>query len=423
VPTSWATSDNATALINPGGVKRDTAAANVYEGTSAISLTTKLVSLFGQSLNVPGLVSLGKLTVDIATQSFNISGLPYASRPDSVKFAYKYASGGGGVDTGGVVVTLTRRDGSGNRQVVANAFFAVTDAATYQTVTAKINYNTFFNPDTLLIQGLSSTSQNGIENSNMILDALAFVGLDTVFKVYTTPRNAPEICEGDAVDLSAEEIPGDTYLWHKDGSPLNSETNATLIATTAGQYYVQVTHNGQAYNSDVIPVTVLPLPNVTLALQDTACSNLSAVPLSGGNPSGGDYSGTGVTNNTFSPSAAGTGSATITYTYEDNSGCVNSATDDIFVKTCTGIEVFMADVTVNIYPNPASNYLVFEVNDKLLDGNIQIMDAAGKVVNTFNIKNKFSKFNIEQLPSGIYTTKITTAKGELAVSSTLSVIK
>jgi hypothetical protein len=395
----------------------------VYEGTSAVRLTTKNVNLLGQSFNVPGLVSLGKLSVNLTTQEFNITGLPYADRPDSVRFAYKYAAATPGQDTGVVVVTLTRRDGNGDRQIVANAFYQIGDAAAYQVITAKINYLTFFNPDSLLIQGISSASQNGLENTVMYLDGMEFIGLDTAFKAYLNPFNDQDICAGDTAVLRTDNIQGDTYLWHKDGAPMNNETSAAYSTTTAGAYFVMVTHNGQIYYSDTLNVSVNPLPNVSLALQDTACSNLSSVPLTGGSPSGGDYSGNGVTNNNFSPSAAGNGSTTITYTYEDNNGCGNSATDEIFVKMCTGIQVYLPDVKVNIYPNPASNHLVFEVNDKLVDGKVQLIDASGKVVNVHTIKNKNSQFNIEQLSSGIYTAKIITAKGEVAVSSTISVVK
>jgi hypothetical protein len=425
-PASWGTSDGVLAafLGDPGGVERDTNGANVYDGTIAARITTKNINIptIGAQ-NIPGVVSLGTLGLDFQTFTPEIAGLPYSDRPDSIRFAYKYAAASAGADSGAVIVTLTRIDGNGDQQFVANAFFQVGDAATYQVVTAKINYFTFFNPDTLLIQGISSASQNGLENSVMFLDDLGFVGLDTAFKAYINPFNSQSACEGDTVDFSTDEISGNTYLWHKDGAPLNNETAATFSTTTAGDYFVQVTRNSVVYNSDTISVTFSPLPTVTLALQDTACSNISSITFTGGSPAGGEYSGNGVTDDTFSPADAGNGSTTITYTYTDGNECSAEATDDIFVKVCTGIEVFIADVTVNIYPNPASNYLVFEVNDKLMDGKVQLMDASGKVVNTQTISNKYSHVNIQALPAGIYTAIIYTAKGEVAVSSTVSIVK
>ena len=58
----------------------------------------------------------------------------------------------------------------------------------------------------------------------------------------------------------------------------------------------------------------------------------------GGMPTGGVYSGPGVTNAgngmtfSFDPAVAGVGTHTITYTYTDNNGCSASATDEVNVK-------------------------------------------------------------------------------------------
>ena len=56
--------------------------------------------------------------------------------------------------------------------------------------------------------------------------------------------------------------------------------------------------------------------------------------LSGGSPTGGTYSGSGVTDDgngmtyTFDPAVAGIGASTITYSYTDAKGCDGSASDD-----------------------------------------------------------------------------------------------
>jgi len=57
----------------------------------------------------------------------------------------------------------------------------------------------------------------------------------------------------------------------------------------------------------------------------------SAVVTLTATPSGGTFSGTGVTGNQFDPYAAGLGVHTIQYTYTDTNGCVASATTDIEV--------------------------------------------------------------------------------------------
>ena len=54
--------------------------------------------------------------------------------------------------------------------------------------------------------------------------------------------------------------------------------------------------------------------------------------LSGGDPSGGEYSGTGVANNVFYPNVAGTGIHTITYTHTIGS-CIATDTETITISS------------------------------------------------------------------------------------------
>jgi len=88
---------------------------------------------------------------------------------------------------------------------------------------------------------------------------------------------------------------------------------------------------GSGSESDLLSVTINPLPTVSLDAFDGVCLNLPAFPLSGGSPLGGIYSGVGVSNNEFNPAVAGVGTHTITYTYVDANTCENYATESITV--------------------------------------------------------------------------------------------
>ena len=76
-------------------------------------------------------------------------------------------------------------------------------------------------------------------------------------------------------------------------------------------------------------ITVNPLPNVSAGNYGPYCSNDLSVGLAG-TPVGGVFSGSGISGNNFSPSA---GTQTITYTYTNANGCMNSATTVINVNT------------------------------------------------------------------------------------------
>ena len=83
--------------------------------------------------------------------------------------------------------------------------------------------------------------------------------------------------------------------------------------------------------SDNIEVFAAPVVALTLT-EDNTCDGTTSLLLSGGIPTGGTYSGTGVTGTNFDASVAGIGPHTITYTFTDGNGCVGIATDEIIVN-------------------------------------------------------------------------------------------
>jgi gliding motility-associated-like protein len=77
----------------------------------------------------------------------------------------------------------------------------------------------------------------------------------------------------------------------------------------------------------------------------SVCATAVPFSLSGGIPSGGVYSGPGVTAGIFSPSAAGTGVHVLTYLYTDAGGCMSSATASITVNPLVNVKAG-SDVTI-----------------------------------------------------------------------------
>ncbi len=80
-------------------------------------------------------------------------------------------------------------------------------------------------------------------------------------------------------------------------------------------------------------VSIVDTPEVIFSGLNTAyCNNEPSVVLNG-IPSGGTYSGTGVTGNVFNPATTGIGGPfSINYTYTDNNGCTNEKTQQVFVN-------------------------------------------------------------------------------------------
>lgn len=411
--TGWGNSDailSGFGQPDPGGVERETVAANVYSGASSVRVTTKQVSAFGQSFLLPGVVSLGTLSLNLQTQTPQIRGLAYTDRPDSFSFYYKFTSSNQGLDTGAAVVTLTKFD-NGETKTIGQVFLTVTNQANFTLAKAKIEYSSIMTHDTLLIQLLSGASfGGGYDGTVMWADELQFHGLDTAFKAYMTPRGSETICAGETIDLEGDNIAGFQYKWLLNNSPIANATSYLYTANTSGFYSLEVTNsNGQIDTSEAFELIVSPLPTVTLVGNpDTLCSSASAITLVGGSPMGGTFSGNGVTGSSFNPATAGTGPKTITYTYEDMNGCENSATETIVVRVCASIEDIAKEYNVNVFPNPSSSIFSISSDDRLRGSEIVISDINGRIVSKQIIESDKTTFDASKWSTGNYVFQINT---------------
>ncbi|WP_343630983.1 choice-of-anchor J domain-containing protein [Fluviicola sp.] len=112
--------------------------------------------------------------------------------------------------------------------------------------------------------------------------------------------------------------------------------------------YMFMDANGCMDNASTT-ITVNAAPTVTQSAISAVCSNDGTVPLSGGSPAGGTYSGTGVTGTNFDPAA---GTQTITYTFTDGNGCTDDASTTITVNTAptVGFTSPVSNMCVNHAP-------------------------------------------------------------------------
>lgn len=129
------------------------------------------------------------------------------------------------------------------------------------------------------------------------------------------------------------------------------------------------------------PLTIIRyLPEVTLTSFDYVELAWPAFELTGGEPAGGTYSGTGVEDGWFDPSVAGLGDHVITYTYSDVSSCENSEDKVLTVVLEIGINE-LSDVKVNISPNPNDGLFTLNVSTTSTKAvNIMIVNNYGAAV-------------------------------------------
>lgn len=226
-------------------------------------------------------------------------------------------------------------------------------------------------------------------------------------------------CAGETVSFT-DQSTGDptSWNWTFEGGdpPTSTEQNPSVVFAGEGDYDVtlEISDGSDTYlREEPDWMMVNPLPDVTLEPFDTTCLNYAPFPLSGGDPPGGDYMGPGITGNTFDPAAAGLGTHTISYVYNDGT-CDNYAEQDIMVDVCTGLSEQLKD-NFSIYPNPSTGNFKLEIS---LIGKVSIAvyDRIGKVVYENEIMARGSEqlqLNLDGNVNGLYFVVITTEKQRL----------
>jgi len=161
-------------------------------------------------------------------------------------------------------------------------------------------------------------------------------------------------CEGDqSITLdgtSSNNHDNETYSWSGDNGgtaylddPDIANPTVTLPPGFTGiiTYTLTVTED-TCTTEDQLTLEVFALPTITITQIGPFCENNPPQALTA-TPPGGTWSGDN-TGNTFNPTTNGPGTHTVTYTYTDNHGCINSESLDI--------EVFeKPEVTID--PDPA----------------------------------------------------------------------
>jgi hypothetical protein len=211
------------------------------------------------------------------------------------------------------------------------------------------------------------------------------------------------ICSGSSNPYSVTAVSGATsYTWTlPSGWSGTSTTNSISTAASSTSGTITVTANNACGSStaQTLPITVNSLPTVNLNLTvDTLCLNSSPLLMSGGTPSGGIYSGTGVNSGIFDPTTNGT--FTITYTYTDGNICSNTITDNIVVESCLGINQKVINNDIVVYPNPFTNSIFITTNEVYQE--LFIFNTLGSTVFYKQLLQKQNEIDVSELPSGVY---------------------
>ena len=155
------------------------------EGSYSAKLETKLIPVI--NITIPGVVTLGTLSINIAAGTYSITGgVPINDIPTHLKGFYKFQPKGG--DSCAIGIGLTKWV-SGARDTIGFGVFSTHDTITSWTpFSAWIDYSTTTTPDTMNILAISSATENPTAGTILYVDGL--------YLDYTTGMNEEDPAAG-----------------------------------------------------------------------------------------------------------------------------------------------------------------------------------------------------------------------------------
>lgn len=233
----------------------------------------------------------------------------------------------------------------------------------------------------------------------------------------------PEVAMGistDSICISADPVGivglplGGTFIG--DGI-VASTIDPTIAGGGAHQvYYTYTDVNGCTNTSEVFDYFVLFEPTVLFLSQDTVMAGDPPVEMTG-IPTGGYYTGFGVSGNLFYPELVAPGYYQVTYNYVDGNGCNNRDTQTIYV-CCVGIDESIT-VQPKLYPNPTEGIINFTLGTRSVTS-FRIYDLSGRVVQQENLFSEQNSLNVSNLASGHYLLRFEGVEAILPISFSLT---
>lgn len=254
-----------------------------------------------------------------------------------------------------------------------------------------------------------TSSENCAINNPATSNTISMTVIPNVDVNVFIEADATAVCQGELVTFTATAVNSGTnpaFVWKVNGSNTgpNSPSFSYVPSDNDLVNVMLISSIGCANNnpamSDTVNITVNPIPDVSWNHfePDTLCIFWSPVPLFGGLPEGGYYSGPGVTNNTFNPEEAGFGNHIISYHYTSNAGCESMAHYNLFVDFCTFIHSNTdAGNEILVYPNPAYDYFIIQIKELELisnDLNYQLFDLHGRLLDSGRLTATYNTISL-----------------------------
>jgi photosystem II stability/assembly factor-like uncharacterized protein/PKD repeat protein len=249
------------------------------------------------------------------------------------------------------------------------------------------------------------------------LDSI-FVVQNDIYNTFSPTSSA--YCGSDTLTLEINPTGWvEQSTWNfQSGTVLSQGFDTCVIALPeSGSFTYNVTLSNPycTYESEFVSFIIKPLPTVTMSpfLEDTICSNSTAINLVPGQPVGGYYldeqnalvPGTNVSINPalLIPNVTDT----ISYIYEAPNGCSNIATNTITAVVCQDIENHSSDKPFVFI---SQNNSTINIQNLIGTSEIQIFDASGRLILSDQCNTDSKVYEIGSYANSMYFVKIISNK-------------
>ncbi len=150
------------------------------------------------------------------------------------------------------------------------------------------------------------------------------------------------VCVGDSTQLLAIASGGVgtiTYAWTANGNSLSTTVYNPKVEITQNTWFRVAATDNNTTLYDSVFVSASQLPVVDFSIISDVCEGSNPVNMTNMLPSGGSFTGMGVSANTFDPIVAGVGIHSIQYLYTDANGCTGSKSKDINVNANPSVTI------------------------------------------------------------------------------------
>ncbi len=207
------------------------------------------------------------------------------------------------------------------------------------------------------------------------------------------------ICIGESIQVSTQST--HPFLWSPASAFLNPEDTTQILSpiTDVEIKITQYPHFGCPL-ADSIEVLVNPLPVVSISTLNPICVDNNSFILTEGSPAGGTYIGSGINAGIFDASSVGLGTHDVDYAYTDANGCSDTASAQIVVIDCLGIDE-NEKLKINVFPNPLNNILQIQSQTNSIE-QIDVLTMSGQRLLTREVNSSSTSIQTENWAKGVY---------------------